>query len=350
MASPMGALTKALETGEFERAYLFHGDDDFLKEESVRALIERATDAGTRDFNLDSWRGGELDAGSIGVALDSLPMMAARRVLVIRDVAALGRPERIALTNHLRRPSAGILLVLVANAGTRPDAALLADAQAIEFKRLDDEALRKWIARRARSIDTMIDPRAMELLCQVAGNDLALLAGEIDKLRSYTNGSVIDEAAVTAVVGVRHGETIADVLDAIGARDGGRAASLVSSVLMQPKTTGVSILMALTTQTLAIGWALAARAEGLAQHQLERELFALLKENSSSLVGRPWGDGVKTWVRALRYWDRASVDQALELLLAADTALKDTRFSSEEQVLTTLVLGMATGREHSAAA
>jgi DNA polymerase-3 subunit delta len=350
MASPLGALTRALETGEFEHVYLFHGDDDFLKEEMVRALVERATDAGTRDFNLDVWRAGDLDLASIGTALDSLPMLAAHRVLVIRDAAALARAPRLALTNYLRKPSPAILLVLVVGAGTKPDASLLADAAAIEFTRLGDEAVRAWVARRASSLGAPIESRAIELLCQAVGSDLGLLAGELDKLRSYANGSTIVETDVTADVGVRHDETVAAVLDAVGTRNGGRASSLIASVLTQPKTTGVSVLMALTTQMLAIGWALAARADGLAQHHLERELFGLLKENSSSLVGRPWGEGVKAWVRALRHWDHASVDRALELLLAADAALKDTRVSSEEQLLATLVLGMTAGRAHSAAA
>jgi DNA polymerase-3 subunit delta len=108
--------------------------------------------------------------------------------------------------------------------------------------------------------------------------------------------------------------------------------------------------MALTTQTLAIGWLLAARERGLPQHQFERELFALLKENPSSAVGRPWGEAVKAWVHAVKQWDRAAVDRAVTLLLAADTALKDTRTSSEEQLLTSLLLSMTAGTPRRAAA
>ena len=52
-AVAMRVLKTALETGVFDGVYLFHGDDDFLKEEKVRALIERATDRATRDFNVD---------------------------------------------------------------------------------------------------------------------------------------------------------------------------------------------------------------------------------------------------------------------------------------------------------
>jgi DNA polymerase-3 subunit delta len=346
----MRALKSALEQRVFDRVYLFHGDDDYLKEEKIRALIDRATDPGTRDFNLEAKRAAEVDAGSLGLALDSLPMMAERRVLIVRDVTMLKKDARAVLAKYLERPAPDTLLVLVAATGAKPDTALMDAATAIDFRPLNDGELAKWVAHRASALGVTIDARAAELLCGATGNDLALLAGEIDKLRSYTNGDAIDEAAIAAIVGVRHGETLGDLLDLVAQRKSADAIALLERVLAQPKTTGVSIVMALTTQALAIGWLLAARERGLAQHQFERELFGLLKENPSSVAGRPWGEAVKAWVRALRHWDDAAIDRAVALLLAADAALKDTRISSEEQLLTSLLLAMTAGAPRRAAA
>jgi DNA polymerase III subunit delta len=346
----MRALKSALEQRNFDRVYLFHGDDDYLKEEKIRALIDRATDPGTRDFNLEVRRASETDAGALGLALDSLPMMAERRVVILRDVTTLKKDARIVLAKYLERPAADAVLVLVAGTGTKPDAALLNAATSVEFKPLSDSDLVKWVAHHASTLGVAIEPGAAELLCGATGNDLALLAGEIDKLRSYTNGGVIGEAAIEAIVGVRHGETLGDLLDLVAQRKSANAIALLERVLAQPKTTGVSIVMALTTQTLAIGWLLAARERGLAQHQFERELFGLLKENPSSVAGRPWGEAVKAWVHAVRHWDSGAIDRAISLLLAADLALKDTRISSEEQLLTSLLLSMTADAARRAAA
>jgi len=346
----MRALNTSLETRNFARAYLFHGDNEFLKEEKVRALIERATDVATREFNLDVRRASELDTASLALALDSLPMMAAQRILVIREIAALKKDSLMMLRSHLERPAASIVLLLIASAGTKPDTALSEHCLAVEFKPLNEDELVIWLSRHAASVGATIQPNAAELLCRTTGNDLALLTAEFDKLRSYANGGTIDELVVTAVAGVRHGETLGDLLDLLAVREGPRAILLLGRTLVQPKTTAVSILMALTTQTIALGWALAASARGLPQRQLERELFGLLKETPSSLVGRPWGEAVKAWVQALRHWDRSSVDQTLELVLAADAALKDTRVSSEEQILGSLMLSITAGKSRRAAA
>jgi DNA polymerase-3 subunit delta len=346
----MRALNAALERGIFDRAYLFHGDDEFLKEEKVRALIARATDSGTRDFNLDVRRGGETDAPALVLAFDALPLMAERRVVVLRDVTALKKDARAALDRYLDRPSADTVLVLTAVAGTKVEDRLIGRTVAIEFKPLNDDDLSKWVLRQVGNSGGSISAPAVELLCGATGNDLTLLAGEIDKLLNYMNGAEIDTIAVGEIVGVRKGETLGDLLDRVASRDAPGAIALLEHVLAQPKTTGVSIVMALTTQTLAIGWALAARDRGLPQHRLESELFGLLKENSSSMVGRAWGEGVKSWVRALRNWDDAAVDHALHHLLVADASLKDTRVSSDEQVLTSLILSLAsTVRRHIAA-
>jgi DNA polymerase-3 subunit delta len=338
--SAIRALKAALERGIFDRAYLFHGDDDFLKEEKVRGLIERATDPGTRDFNLEVCRGGETDAAALSNALANLPMMAEQRVVVIRDVAALKKDARTVLTKYLVNPAPDTVLLLIAGGGTKPDAALLEATTAVEFRPLTDDDLMKWIAHHTKTIGVTINNSAAELLAGATGNDLALLSGEIDKLRNYTNGAEIDEEAVAAVVGVRLGETLASLLDRIFERDASGAIALLERVLQQPKTNAVSIVMALTTQMLAVGWVLAARDRGLAQHRLESELFGLLKENPSAMTARPWGEAVKAWVRVMKHWDAASVDRALSLLAAADASLKDTRVSSEEQVLTSLILSM----------
>ena len=346
----MRVLKAALERGIFDRAYLFHGDDDYLKEEKVRALIARATDPGMREFNLEIRRGGETDSAALSLTLDALPIMAERRVVVIRDVDALKIDARNVLGKYLKSPATDTILLLVTNAGAKIDAELMEQTTAIEFRPLNEDELQKWIAHKAGELGAVISSSAAVLLAGATGNDLALLAGEIDKLRSFVNGAEIDETAVNAIVGAVPGETLADLLDHVATRDTAGAIALLEFVLLQPKTTGVSIVMALTTQTLAIGWALAARERGVAQHRLEGELFGLLKENSSALVGRPWGDGVKAWVRAMRFWDHSTIDKALKALLAADASLKDTRVSSDEQVLASLILAMSSRAPHRAAA
>ncbi len=187
-------------------------------------------------------------------------------------------------------------------------------------------------------------------LAAYAGSDLPMLAGELRKLAAYVNGATIDEAAVEALTGVRPGVTLADLLDRAAARDTAGAIAMVADVLAQPKQSGVTLVMALTAQMLAIGWGCAARARGLAAQRLESEFFGLLKEGGSVYTGRAWGDAVKCWARAVPKWSVDEVLRALPHLQAADAALKDTKVSSEAQIVTSLLLAItpSSGRRRAA--
>jgi DNA polymerase-3 subunit delta len=170
----------------------------------------------------------------------------------------------------------------------------------------------------------------------------------LDKLVSYTGGATIDETAVAAIVGVRRGETLGTFLDAVAARDAATALELLPVVMAQPKTSAVLVVMALTAQTLAVAWARALRERGAGPARVPGEIWALLKEAGNAYTGRPWGEAVDAWTRASARPDDdpdgSALEAALDALLAADCALKETRLSSDEQLLTNLVLTLCAPR------
>jgi DNA polymerase-3 subunit delta len=340
------ALWKAIQNRSFEGVYYFWGDDDYLKEQAVRQLVTSAVDPATRDFNLDIRSAADLDAAELDTLLGTPPLMAERRVVVLRDVGAMRREARQTLDRYLGASGSGVVLVLVATGGERAkqDKALQALPGAVEFAPLVPERVPRWIEHYVTAdLKGTITPGAAALLARAVGNDLPALAAELDKLLSFTSGSEIDEDAVAAVVGVRHGETLGDFLDLVARRNAARALEVLPHVLALPKTTAVSVVTALATQTLAIAWGRARRAGGLALGQLEREYFDFLRSTGGGFTGRPWTDAVRAWVAAVELWDDPALDRALEHLLAADIALKETRVSSDEQHLATLVLAMCAG-------
>jgi DNA polymerase-3 subunit delta len=268
-------------------------------------------------------------------------MMADRRVVVLRDVPSLKKDARLVLDRYLKSPASDTTLVLVAPAGAKADKGIDgANVTSIEFAALSDRDVTDWLEQQARDVHgTTITAEAASLLQEAVGNDAAFLAAELDKLASYANGRPIDEDAVGDIVGARRGETMGDFLDRVAERDAPAALALVDHILTLPKSGAVPIIMALTTQTLAIGWARHARDRGLPAQRLESEFYGLLKETNAFPM-RPWGDAVKCWARNVAKWDAASIEQALTVLLAADRAAKDTRLSSDEQLVASVVCAL----------
>jgi DNA polymerase III subunit delta len=343
-------LRDAVKNRHFDGAYYVYGDDEFQKNDAVRQLITAAVDSATRDFNLDTRRAADLTAESLGSLLGTPPMMAERRVAVVREVGALKKDARAALDRYLKHPSHDTTVILVAASGAKTDKALQMSTTPMEFNPLNGSRVSRWIAHHAKSeLGAEITEGAAELLHEAVGNDLYQLASELDKLASYTNGDVITEDSVSAAVGIRRGETVADFLDRVMQRDATGALYLIPHILSQPKTSGVSVVMALSTQMLALAWGRCRLDSGLPPGRLEGEYFQLLK-STGAYPARPWGGAARAWALAARDWKVADCDRAVVALLAADVALKESRVSSESQILATAVLAIcsASGRRRAA--
>jgi len=344
----MKAFQTAVQQKQFASAYYLHGVEEYRKEEALRHLIAAAVDPATRDFNLDQRRGADLDAESLASLLAMPPMMAERRVVVIRDVTALRKDARGALDKYLRAPAPDLLVVLTAPAEAKADKALSDRAVSVACEPLTGAQLPKWIVTHVeKHLGTRISSGAVELLQDAVGSDQAQLAIELDKLASYCVGREIDEQAVADIVGVRRDETAGRLLDAVAMRDSALALSILPGVLQQPKSGAVPLVMALTTQTLALA---IGRARGVSAARASQEYFALLRSGSSNLTGRAWGEAASAWARASGKWSAADLDYALEVLLQTDFALKTSRVSSDEQVLATAIFAMCSGAAHRNAA
>ena len=349
-ATALKTLRDALKRGSFDGAYYVYGEDDFQKNDAVKQLTAAAIEPAMRDFNMEVLRAHEIDARTLDSALSALPMLADRRVVVIRDAGSLKKDARKVLDKYLEHPSPDVLVILVESSGGKSDKDLPRSTTPLEFDPLTADRIPRWIAHYASTeFHLKITPEAAELLQSAAGTDLLQLVSELDKLASYTGGREIQESDVVAVVGVRRGETMADFLDQVAYRNAGKALELLPHILSQPKTSAVQLVMALTVQTIALAWAKAKRAEGLSSGRLQTELFNLLKMSGSAFTGRPWGSAVAAWAGSVDRWTTSALDHALAALLDADSALKETRVSSEEQVMATLVLSMCVEDERIAA-
>jgi DNA polymerase-3 subunit delta len=342
------ALRKAMRDREFERVYYFRGDDDFLKEVTARELMAAAVDPSTREFNHEVIRGDEATAEALDTALSTPPMFADRRMVVVRDVHALKKDARSALDAYLARPAADTVLLLVDPAGEAPDGDLAKQSQVVDFPGLSDRRVPGWIAHHASTtLGVTITEPAAHLLHEAVGSELASLASELDKLASYASGGTIDVEAVREVVGVRSGATMADLLDAVADRNAPRAVALVPSILAQPNANLVTSIMALATQMSAVAWGRAARDRGVPPAGISSGFYSLLKEGKA-FPGRKWGDAVACWQRAVQRWTLPEAERALHDLLVADAAAKETRVSSDEQLLTSLVLSFCIDRQQAA--
>ena len=153
---------------------------------------------------------------------------------------------------------------------------------------------------------------------------------------------------VSAVVGIRRGETVTDLLDAVARQDAAAAVTLVAYVLGQPKVTAVQVVMMLSTQAFALSFGRARRDAGIPTNRLPQEFFAFLKE-TGGYPGRPWHEASSAWTKVTEQWRDASGEKPPEWGVESDIALKETTVSNAEQILMSLVLGLCSTRRRKVA-
>jgi len=343
------ALLRSLKQGVPDPVYYLHGDEDVLKDEAIRALLERAVEPAARDFNVDQRSAADLDAASYHALVNTPPMLAARRVVVIRGLEQLRKTAKVRqeLLRYLDSPNPTTLLVLVQGAGEPPDAELAHAATAVAVDPLPPARVERWMAHRARQLGLTLAPGAGDLLLGAVGNDLAALAQEIEKLAALAAGRgggaggggsrPITREDVTALVGVRSGETVQDLVDAALERRGAAAAQLVGPVLEQAGMSGVRVVTALGTALLGTALARAELDRGAPRGRLESLLLAHLRAARPHGLGS-WEHTAASWARWASVWSLRELSRALRLALDADGALKSSTVTDERGILEQLVL------------
>src|ERR1051325_9541404 len=254
------AFSKLVKSGEIPSAVSLYGEADVLKDESVRALLDRLVEPGLRDFNVDQRSAGQLDPEAVETLCNTLPMMADRRVASIRVVEAWNKRPRgkAALLRYLEKPAPETVVVLVQGAAPRdderdrnePDADLARLTCAVEVERYGPKLAEKWILRRAEEREVSFEPDALEHFASVIDGNLGLARAELDKLAGLGGGAPVTLAQVTALLGVRHGETPADWCDAVLHDETARAAEVLPHILAQAGVSGVGLVTMLGAQLL----------------------------------------------------------------------------------------------------
>ena len=339
-AQTYDALLRALAKGELAPVYYLYGPQDILKDEAVQAIADQALDPALRDFNYDQRAAAQLDPESIFALCTTLPMMAERRVVVVREVEGWKRKPKVraAFLKYLERPAAETVAILVqSSAEDEPDKDLVRGAYAVPCESLPAARARRWLLRRAGALGVGLEDAAADHLIAVTDGDLGALAAELQKLAAVAEGAPLSAEQVGELVGVRRGETTYDWRDAVLDGQAGRAAAMIPPLLDQPGVTGVRLVTLLGTSLVGVGLARSHYDLGVRGGSLQQRMFERIR--TLRLFGLPeWKAESGRWARWAADWPAPRVREGLRAARDADQALKSTTVSDECGILTDLVL------------
>lgn len=331
---------RQVKRGQLAPVYYLTGDESVLKDELVQTIVEHAVDAGSRDFNVDIRSAADLDGEVVHALVETPPMLAERRVVVIKNLEFWRKNAKVwsVLERYVERPSPTTVLVLVHGVGEKPHRTLTRACAHVDLTPLSPDRIARWVAARAKQSGLALSEDATVHLIDAVGNDLSMLATELDKLAALADADrPLTAREVAPLVGMRHGETPHDWVQAVLERDRVRAVQMLPALLSAAGVTAVRLIATLGTALIGLRVAVAAMADGQPRRQAERTVFAAIREARPYGL-RNWGDEASAWVRAAARWSPAEVNSAIRLAYEADRALKSTTVSDDLGILTSMVL------------
>ena len=326
----MAALTpetfsRELNSGTLKPVYFFYGEEYFLMERALKQAIENIVPAGTRDFNLDLLYAEETPAERIIQIATAVPMMARKRLVVVKNIDRLNPSGKTLLLKYAKRPSPQTTLILVTR---RSDLKkfhkdLQKVTQSVAFKPLTERRLFQWILEEIQSHGKRITPRAAQLLLARSGRSLQEISNEIDKLLQFTkNTDEIDQNTVENLVGISKAFNIFEVWDAIGEKKFMRSVAIVRQMLELGESP-VYIVTMLTAYFSKLQRIRALRAKGLPPKEIAT------RTHTPSYF-------MEKYFRQARNYTEAQITLNFKYLLIADQHLK-SHYQNHQLVLDLLL-------------
>ena len=180
--------------------YLLYGTEAFLINETKQLLLKQLLAEDELDFNFTVY---DLEETQIETALEdaeTFPFLGEKKVIFLHNPTFLTAEKTKGNVEHnlskfeayIKEPAPYTVLVLSApyeklDERKKITKELKRNAVTVEAKKLSETDLKGWINERALINGISIDADAVDLMISLAGTNLFMLSGELDKLALYAN-------------------------------------------------------------------------------------------------------------------------------------------------------------------
>lgn len=251
--TPDEAIKRA-EKGELLPVYLLTGEERLLRDQAVATILKNALAGGLSEFNLDKFTAGETPVDKILSATRTVPMMAKKRVVMVRGLerwdseSSTDDPPLDKIAEYAKEPVDSTCLVLVAEKidGRRKLMTLAKKAGfLVDCATVDSRQLPGWIKARAKAKGHSIDGDVAELIAEIAGPELSYLDDVLERLSLYVgpDSPITEDAVTVCVTRVRLADTW-KLVDAASTKDLGKVLTLFADVY-DPRDRGLPLIGAI---------------------------------------------------------------------------------------------------------
>jgi DNA polymerase-3 subunit delta len=326
--------------------YLLHGNDEFTCREHLTKLAQQ----GNFEYNQDTYTGGDVDLMTITATCNTFPFLSDQRLVILKGLPKRKRGEDTGETKQATEKSskkvkkgsknrsesrAGFekglaeyvpqlpettVLIVLADEELTSSSPLLKAAEehgkVIQCTLPRGAAVESWINRKATSLGVKITSDATTMLANFVGNQLRLLANELDKLATYVGpGATITDEDVRLLSAQVQEARIFDLTDALAQRNRKQALDILHDLLADGEPP-LKLISTITSQvrSLLLVKELADNGLRISQIVSATGMAPFVAEKALRQIGR---------------FSPAQLEGAYRQLLSTDAALKRSRLTPD---------------------
>jgi len=328
--------------------YLLHGNDEFTCREHLKKLCRQ----GNFEFNQDTYSGGEVDMMTITATCNTFPFLSDQRLVILEGLPKRRRgeesgetkqtPEKSdkpkkgkkgsksrtatragfekSLAEYTRELPETTVLIVLADEELTSSSPLLKAAEehgkVIQCTLPKGAAVESWINKRATSLGVKISSDATTILANFIGNQLRLLANELDKLATYVGpGATITVEDVRLLSTQVQEARIFDLTDALAQRNRKQALDILHDLLADGEPP-LKLISTITSQVRSLLLVKELADEGLRVSQIVSAtgMAPFVAEKALRQIGK---------------FSSAQLEGAYHELLSTDAALKRSRLTPD---------------------
>ncbi|WNJ21039.1 DNA polymerase III subunit delta [Pontibacter sp. G13] len=239
-------LIQSIQQGQLAPVYYLHGAEDYFIDKIAQALMADGAVLHPHevDFNREVFVGPETKASQVINACRSFPVMAQRRLVVIKEAHRMPKPEMEKVGAYLQQPVPSTVLVLLFK---DPRAALgkkvvagLTQAGGIDFhaKRMYDRDVVQWVDGFIRDSGFDAEPGIGNILVTNLGTNLGLIENELEKI--FINLRIIKQTHLSKeflfeMINIDKDFNVFELIGAISKRNAPRAHMIADRLTRNPK-------------------------------------------------------------------------------------------------------------------
>ena len=232
-------LLKEIRNKKFEKIYFLHGEEPYFIDVLTKAIQDNALEESERDFNQSILYGKDAEVLSLISELKSYPMMAERRLVILKEAQYFKAIEQ--LESYLENPANSTIFVICYKYKTfdaRKKTLKNALKNGVVFKseKVKEYQLAEWIQQYIKTTGYELTSKACMLLIESLGNDLGRIVKELEKLAVLIEkGTIINENHIEENIGISKDYNVFELTNAVANKDNFKALKIVDYFDHNPK-------------------------------------------------------------------------------------------------------------------